>query len=1132
MQPRGSLATRRMSAHWVVFAAATLTTLVTAVIGAALAVFAGQALPLAVRHDLSSAPGTALSISGPVSNGQVASTAGTLRTDVRQSLHGVPFEFWSGTWSDTLDLVPGALPARPASAGKGNTPQLVAAALDGIKSHAVLVAGQWPGAPASSAPAARPASGTTGSEAADPVPAALPAAAAALLHVSPGDVLTLRDGSNHTGVRFRLTGLFVPRTLPGSAASYWSVGTIGAGGSRTLSGYTTYGPLLVSPAAFGPALTAVNGTWLAQPDMAKFTDTDLSAISGDLTTFMQAMQSSPTLGGLQLSTTLPAVLSATASNLSVARSLLVIVALQLLVLAVAALLATARLLVTQREGETALLNARGAGRWQLTRLTAAEVIPLCGLAAVIGGLAGIRLAALLATAGPLRNTGIHLPGPSLLTGSTSLAESASAAAAGSAVGTWLDAAAAALVVALVASVAILGPVLGIGPAMAEALVRRGRQAMIAVATRAGADLALVVLAFLSGWQLRRYSAASTSPDTMIDPVLALAPALALAGGTVITLRLLPVAARAGDRLAGRGRRLTGSLAVWQVSRQPLRQGGAALLLVMAVATGTLALAQHASWARSASDQASFAAGADARVDLPDPLPLGRVGAIASAVGVRNAMAASTAPNATAGTAIPGELLAVDASHAAATVRMRPDQAGTGERTLFGKITPKTPPGTVIPGRPGAIMFLAAIGLAAGTNSGTVAAELGPVAVTVTVADGSGAMYQLSAGTLPADGRDHTLTAPLGGDQASYPLRLVQIQLGYEMPLKRNAALTLTETGLPLSGWQPSATSPDFQGSLEGGNTYGPSALPSNGTWRASGDAATFSFGSGFGQDKSLVGSAPSLAPTSAQVTLSAPAESAATPLPAIATSAFADANDVGPGSVVQAFVHGAQFPVTIVAVVKTFPTVTAASGAIIANLPSVQPRLVAQGAAPLAVTEWWLGTSGHQIPAGLARALPAGTEVTGAAQTAAALTGDPVSAAPQQALLALAAAATLLAITGFWVSIASNVRRRRAETALLAALGVSQRSAALQLCLEKLMLSVPSALLGLVLGTVVARLLVPAVTLSSAATRPVPPPLTLYDLPQTLSLAAAVAVIPPLAAALVMIRRPDPAAELRAAEAA
>ena len=118
------------------------------------------------------------------------------------------------------------------------------------------------------------------------------------------------------------------------------------------------------------------------------------------------------------------------------------------------------------------------------------------------------------------------------------------------------------------------------------------------------------------------------------------------------------------------------------------------------------------------------------------------------------------------------------------------------------------------------------------------------------------------------------------------------------------------------------------------------------------------------------------------------------------------------------------------------------------------------------------------------------------------------------------------------MSIAANVRQRRAENALLAALGVSQRSAALQLCLEKLLLSVPAAVLGVILGTVVARLLVPAVTLTAAATQPVPPPLTLFDLPETLPLAAAVAILPALAASLIMIRRPDPAAELRAAEAA
>ena len=83
------------------------------------------------------------------------------------------------------------------------------------------------------------------------------------------------------------------------------------------------------------------------------------------------------------------MLAGAASDLAVARSLLVISALQLLVLTLAALVAVARLLVTQREGETALLIARGATRWQLTGLTAAEVIPLCGVAAVAGGFAGI-----------------------------------------------------------------------------------------------------------------------------------------------------------------------------------------------------------------------------------------------------------------------------------------------------------------------------------------------------------------------------------------------------------------------------------------------------------------------------------------------------------------------------------------------------------------------------------------------------------------------------------------------------------------------------------------------------------------------------------------------------------------------
>ncbi len=146
MAPRGPLAVRRMTAHWVVLAAAALTTLVAAAVGAALAVFAGQGLPQAVRHDLSAAPGTSLSAQVTLVDGRLAPVTAALRDSIGTAIQGVPFGFWQATWSDPLSLVPGALPAPPAGAGKGNTPVLQAAALEGVTGRAVLLSGRWPAA--------------------------------------------------------------------------------------------------------------------------------------------------------------------------------------------------------------------------------------------------------------------------------------------------------------------------------------------------------------------------------------------------------------------------------------------------------------------------------------------------------------------------------------------------------------------------------------------------------------------------------------------------------------------------------------------------------------------------------------------------------------------------------------------------------------------------------------------------------------------------------------------------------------------------------------------------------------------------------------------------------------------------
>src|ERR1700728_4747716 len=126
---RGPLVVRRMTAHWGVLAAAALTTLVAAAVGAALAAFAGQALPQAVRHDLVVAPGTSLAAAGSFASGKPAQTSAALRSAIGAELGGVPFGFWPGIWSDPLGFVAGSLPAKPASITAGSIPQLQAASL-------------------------------------------------------------------------------------------------------------------------------------------------------------------------------------------------------------------------------------------------------------------------------------------------------------------------------------------------------------------------------------------------------------------------------------------------------------------------------------------------------------------------------------------------------------------------------------------------------------------------------------------------------------------------------------------------------------------------------------------------------------------------------------------------------------------------------------------------------------------------------------------------------------------------------------------------------------------------------------------------------------------------------------------
>ena len=194
--------------------------------------------------------------------------------------------------------------------------------------------------------------------------------------------------------------------------------------------------------------------------------------------------------------------------------------------------------------------------------------------------------------------------------------------------------------------------------------------------------------------------------------------------------------------------------------------------------------------------------------------------------------------------------------------------------------------------------------------------------------------------------------------------------------------------------------------------------------------------------------------------------------------------------------------------VSGFPTITGPFGGAIVDQAALQDALADAGALPAQVTEWWLRTSRPVALPGL----PHGTTITDRAALATSLLANPLAAAPQLAMLAIAAAAVILAAAGFLVA-AATARERAHDMALLAALGATRGQLTRLLCLEQAVIAVPAALAGLVLGGLLARLVIPAVSITPTGTHPDPPVLVQTPWAVPIAVALLMAVGPVLLAA-------------------
>ncbi|MFF7553460.1 FtsX-like permease family protein [Streptomyces olivaceus] len=1106
----------RARAHRLLLAAALLTVVLTTAVLATLTAYSGAVGDAALRHALAdprNAADTSLVVEADVPEEERGKADATVREGAQDTFGGLPVTVRTLTQSG-----PYALPGTPRPrGGGGDDPDLTYfAALDPAQVR--VTEGRMPAE----------ADGEEAGQDAGRIEVALPTAGAERLGLGTGARLTLTDRLGGPKADVEVTGLYRPTD---TAAPYWRLDDL-AGRGVKLGGFTTYGPLLAAPGVLtGGGVSAGSSGWLAAADFSGVTAEETDALREAARGGVAWLRERPELSGSTAATTaLPDVLDRLDRSLLVSRSTLLVVALQLALLAGCALLLVARLLNAERAGEQRLLLARGASRARVAGLAALESLLLAVPALVCAPLLAGPLTRLLAGQGSLERIGLRLDVPAWGGG-----------------GVWLAALLAGLGCALAVTV----------PALASSLSAGGRARALPAPLRAGADLGLLVVAGVAYWQLSRQTSGAVSGDTTgalgIDPLLVAAPALALLAGTVLTLRLLPPVARLAERRAAGGRGLTSALAGWQLSRRPTRGAAPVLLLVLAVALGMLAVGQGASWQRSQDDQADFRAGAPVRVLASGTAGPGRTESYAAVEGVREVAPASRSALPLSGNRT-ATVLALDTEHAARTMLLRPDLSAEPAGDLLAPLAAggraagaTVPAGTATLGVTATLTRTGAeretdsgaepdTGTGAGAEAGTAAAD-----VTVTVRDAYGTPFRLRAGELPADGRRHTLALDVtGGPLTLTGLELVTAQPRGHAHRLRLGLAELTATApdgtvrrLPTPrSWAASARDDGKVSSPDG------STSPTRPELSTSGPPAV-EYGTGY---------IPADLPwASSTVTLRLDVVQPAPPqLTAVATDRYLDSADARVGERVDVALGGHSLPVRIVRSVRALPGTGAPDGtdaadgsgatdqdggALLLDLRSVNRVLQAGYGEALAPTEWWLRTS----PGGASGAVAAlrdfpdveASKVVVRDELAEELRDDPFGAGSEAAFAAAAGVAAALAAVGFAVSATGSLRERRAEFAVLRALGAPRRRLARTVAVEQGVLLALALLVGAALGTVLARAVIPLIVLTPQAAHPVPDVLVALPAARVAFLLAAVALPPLLVTAALALGRGDPAAALR-----
>ncbi|MFF1529064.1 hypothetical protein [Cellulomonas sp. NPDC058312] len=964
----------------------------------------------------------------------------------------------------------------PAGVGAGGTTGSFAYLVDApdVAQAGRLVTGRWPATGAVAGGVAEDAAGGD----AGAVEVAVPLAAADALGLAVGDVLDLgatADGPPGADpvTAVRVVGAWSP--LPGTDGAVWDRDRLrGAGvdldhdrpGTSGRQRSPAYGPFVLAPGAPSTATGAGAVAVLVRPDAADARPDDLTAVARAVPGLRAQLVRD--LGDradrVVVRSALPDTLSGALRQHEVTGSVVVVGGLVGLALAGAALLLAGRLVATRRSAERDLLRDRGASTRQLLGQQGVEAVVLAVLAAVLAVPVATVGYGLVVRVPALAAAGLRPVGPG---------------DAGSALPAVVGAGAAVLVLALL----LPAPR---PPGGRRARARAGRRL-----ARSGADVLLVVLAVLAVLRLR--SGDGTGPVAGLgavagvaggDPVRVLAPVLALVAGSVLALRLVPPAARAGERWAARSRGFVLPLAALEAARRP-RSATALLLLVLATATATSGVAWAATWDRSAGAQAAARVPAAATaVDVPGQL-LGQGAAVRAA----DPAALPVTDRVTGlGTLVTGEdairLVGVD-TRAALTADLLP-----GGADWAAPLTALAPDAADPPVLPARIEDDGGVALrVSGSTDAPVALH---ATATLVLDDGHGARVAAPADEVPLDGAAHDVRAAVPGGTAG-PARVVAVLVTLASPDLAGLDAGRTADVAVSVGW----SAPDAE--RTGAGADGADAADAA-AWTAAvpapptGEPATVldptlvpdpaGADGGVGLLLTAEVDVPYLTLRPADVLLAGFAVPEVLPV-AVGAGLAADAR-LTTGDDLDVLVGRTTVPARVVGVLPYVPG--APDGpAVLVDLDALSRAALAAGETATLVDGWWLGSSDGAAPL---RA--AGADVTVRTEVATALRDGPLRVGVLAALGLLVVGAVALALVGSALHGAQTADDRGQEVARLLALGASPRSVAATHLTQHVAVDLLAVAAGTAVGAVVARVLTPALTVSESGAVAVPRALAVW----------------------------------------